>query len=88
MANYNLTDLEKRVLKEALHEGYIYDSTYDENDKYHFLCWGFTGKSERGAASSLEKKGIISVDKEDGDTYVYLTISREQAEKLSGAKPL
>lgn len=88
MTNLNLTELEKETLKSALQEGYIYDGTYDEDAKYHFLCWGFEGKRERGAAASLEKKGIIDVDREDGDTYVYLCIPREEAERLCGAKPL
>ena len=88
MTNYNLTELEKEVLKNALHEGYIYDGTYDEEEKYHFLCWGFSGKQERGAAASLVKKGILDIDHEDGDTYVYLCIPREEAERISGAKPL
>jgi predicted DNA binding protein len=88
MTNLNLTELEKATLKNALHEGYIYDGTYDENAKYHFLCWGFEGKQERGAAASLVKKGIIDVDYIDGETYVYLLISREEAEKISGAKSL
>lgn len=82
MENIKLTELEKKVLKGALSEGYIYDATYDDNDKTHFLCWGFEGKEERGAASSLVKKEIISVDYVDDDTYVYLLISRDEAERL------
>lgn len=83
-----LTELEKEVLKSALYEGYIYDATYDENEKTHFLCWGFEGSRERGAVASLVKKGIISIDEMDDDTYVYLKISREEAERISGAKSL
>lgn len=78
----NLTTLEKATLKGALDEGYIYDGTYEEDSITHFLCWGFTGKRERGAAASLVKKGIIDIDYDDGDTYVYLLISREEAEEL------
>lgn len=81
-----LTDLEKKVIREALSEGYIYDSTYDENAESHFLCWGFVGKQERGAVASLVKKGILSVFDEDDDTYVYLMISRDEAEEISEYK--
>lgn len=77
-----LTILEKRVLKSALNEGYIYDGTYDEEATSHFLCWGFSGKQDRGAVSSLIKKGIISVYKEDDNTYVYLNMSRDEAENI------
>lgn len=82
MKNFELTTLEKTVLKGALNEGYIYDSTYDEDAKTHFLCWGFSGKQERGAAASLVKKGVIEIFEEDGDTYVYLLMSRDEAEEL------
>lgn len=82
MKNFELTTLEKEVLKGALNEGYIYDSTYEEDAKSHFLCWGFSGKQERGAAASLVKKGVIEVFEEDGDTYVYLLMSRDEAEEL------
>ena len=82
MTNTNLTTLEKQVLRDALDEGYIYDGTYDANAKYHFLCWGFEGKQERGATASLVKKGILDISYDGCDTYVYLTIPREQAEEL------
>ncbi len=88
MKNYNLTELEKETLKDALYEGYIYDATYDKDAKSNFLCWGFSGSRERGAVASLVKKGIISIDYIDGDTYVYLDIPREEAERISGAKSL
>lgn len=81
-----LTELEKKVLREALSEGYIYDSTYDETAKSHFLCWGFEGKQERGAVASLVKKGILNIFNEDDDTYVYLLISRDEAEEISEYK--
>ena len=82
MKDFNLTELEKSVLKDALADGYTYDGTYDPNAKAHFLTWGFVGKRERGAAASLVKKNIISVDYDRGDTLVYLLISREEAEEL------
>lgn len=87
MKNFDLTTLEKAVLKDGLSEGYIYDGgAYDPNRERNFLCWGFYGKQERGAAASLVKKGILYVDHYDGDTYVYLCIPLEQAEKLAGYK--
>lgn len=82
MINTNLTTLEKATLKKALDDGYIYDGTYEADSTMHFLCWGFTGKQERGAAASLVKKGIIEIDYDGNDTYVYLLISREEAEEL------
>ena len=82
MTTVNLTTLEKEVLRDALSEGYIYDGTYEEDAKAHFLCWGFCGKKERGAAASLVKKGILDIDYCEGDTYVYLLISRDEAEKI------
>ena len=80
--NGTLTELEKKVLKDGLLEGYIYDGYYDESEEENFLCYGFEGKRERGAASSLVKKGIIrTADTNDGE-YVYLLISLSQAEQL------
>lgn len=84
MKTINLTELEKSVLKGALMEGYIYDGTYEEDAESHFLCWGFEGKQQRGAAASLVVKGIISVYHEDDGTYVYLNMPREEAEQLVG----
>lgn len=86
MKDFNLTELEKRVLRDALNDGYIYDCTYDPNAKSHFLTWGFVGKQERGAAASLVKKGVISVEQDRGDTLVYLLITREEAEELVGMR--
>ena len=83
-----LTDLEKQVLKTGLDDGYIYDDGYNPDDKSHFLTYGFSGKKERGAASSLVKKGILEILNFPGDgTYVYLLISREEAEQIVG-KPV
>lgn len=85
MKDFNLTTLEKAVLKSGLMDGYIYDGgAYDPNRERNFLTWGFVGKQERGAASSLVQKGILYVDHYDGETYVYLCIPLEQAEKLAG----
>ena len=68
MANTNiyLTDLEKKVLRDCLDEGYAFD---DINDS--FVTWGpIYGKQERGAASSLVKKGVLNIDEWDGDIYI------------------
>ena len=72
-----LTELEKKTLINAIEEGYFYD---DLDDK--FICWGFDGKRERGAASSLVKKGLITIDYEDGDTYVWSNIPKREMLKL------
>lgn len=84
--NINLTELEKAVLKDGLDSGFIYDGTYEPDAETHFLCWGFTGKKERGAAASLVKKGLLTIWDEDGDTYVYLNITREECEILVGRR--
>lgn len=80
---YQLTELEQRVLREALSEGFAYDGG-NEN----FLCWGFEGKRERGAVSSLIKKGILIVEKVDNDTMVFCGegISLGDIEELAGKK--
>ena len=84
--NINLTELEKAVLKDGLDSGFIYDGTYEPDAKTHFFCWGFTGKKERGAAASLVKKGVLTIWDEDGDTYVFLNITREECEILVGRR--
>lgn len=84
--NINLTELEKAVLKDGLDSGFIYDGTYEPDAETHFFCWGFTGKKERGAAASLVKKGVLTIWDEDGDTYVYLNITREECEILVGRR--
>lgn len=66
MKNYELTELEKQVLKEALSDGFAYDGGNET-----FLTWGFGGKRERGAVASLVKKGVLNIFKEGGDVYVY-----------------
>lgn len=62
----HLTELEKATLRQCFSYGFAFDDT-DSN----FLCWGVEGKKERGALTSLNKKGVVSVFVEDGDTYVY-----------------
>lgn len=66
MKNYELTELEKQVLKEALSCGFAYDGGNET-----FLCWGFVGKRERGAVASLVKKGVLNIFTDSGDVYVY-----------------
>lgn len=63
-----LTDLEKKTIKQALSYGFAYD--HDTNEKGMFVCWGVDGKQERGALVSLHKKGVLNIYREDGDTYV------------------
>ena len=82
--NIKFTELEKAVIYDGLLNGFIYDGTYDPNEESHFLCWGFEGKRERGAAASLVKKGVLTIFEDGGDTYVYINISREEAEEIAG----
>lgn len=65
MKNITLTDLEKKVLRDCLSEGYAFDCGNET-----FLCYGISGKQERGAAASLVKKGVLSIFEEDDDVYV------------------
>lgn len=76
---YQLTELEKRVLKGAIDEGYFWDDL-DGN----FICWGFEGKQERGAAASLVKKGLIEVVEDDGDVMVFAKIDKREMLDLLG----
>lgn len=73
--NITLTALEKSILKDAINEGFFYDNFRSATDldkkSGYFICWGFYGKKERGAAASLEKKGILNIGHCDGETYVY-----------------
>lgn len=65
MKNTNLTELEKRVLRDALAEGFAFDDIEDT-----FLTWGpIYGKQERGAVASLIKKGIIEACEDYGDIW-------------------
>lgn len=61
----HLTELEKATLRQCFSYGFAFDDTDSP-----FLCWGVEGKKERGALTSLNKKGIVSVYVDDGDTYV------------------
>lgn len=72
-----LTELEKKVLKEMIDEGYFYDDLDDR-----FICWGIDGKKERGAISSLIKKKIILIDNDDLDTYVWAMIPKREILEL------
>ena len=63
----NLTDLEKNILWNMFEEGYALDDLED-----NFMSWGVDGKRERGALSSLEKKGVVSVGVDGKDRPVYL----------------
>lgn len=80
--NLKLTSLEEKVLKNAIAEGFFYD---DLDDK--FICWGFYGKRERGAASSLVQKGLITVSYADGDTIVTTNIPKREMLKLLNIHP-
>lgn len=63
-----LTELEEKVLMIMLNDGYYFDNYgYDDSG---FLTYGLDGKRERGALSSLVKKGIIEVDRFDGEEYI------------------
>lgn len=65
----SLTDLEKEVIRGCLAQGFAYDW---ETDRPHaFICWGVTGKRERGALASLEKKGVFNIEVEGKDTQVF-----------------
>lgn len=82
-----LTDLEKKVLVDAMSEGFLYDANLRVEER-PFLVWGFEGcgRKERGAVSSLVKKGVIIVEDkdEDGLTPVYLKINYTQLCALLG----
>lgn len=65
MAQVTLTDYEKQVLRGMMEEGYFFDDLESS-----FINWGVMGKQERGAQTSLFKKGVISIDKDGRDTMV------------------
>lgn len=67
MVKVHLTELEKRVLRDMFNDGFAFDDL-DDSD---FITWGVTGKEERGALSSLEKKGIVNIVRDGKDTQVY-----------------
>lgn len=70
MANEKFTDLEKSVMSDIISDGFFYD---DLNDNFVEYAGTDLGKQERGALTSLVKKGVVITDREDGFTYVWLT---------------
>jgi hypothetical protein len=74
--NTKLTNLEKKVLVEAMEEGFLYDADL-RTEECPFLTWGFAGcgRAERGAVSSLIKKGVIVVDGSGSDETAYLQVN-------------
>ena len=76
---FDLTTFEKRTLIHAIEDGYFWDDINDD-----FITWGFTGKKERGAASSMVQKGLIRVERCGGDTYIYSNISKKELLDLLG----
>ena len=74
--NINLTNLEKKVLIEAMSEGFLYDADL-RTEEHPFLTWGFAGcgKAERGAVSSLVKKGIVVIEGSGEDEVAYLQVN-------------
>ena len=65
-----LTDLEKQVILNMFHEGYATDN-YDDN----FMTWsGETGRQERGALSSLCKKGVLQKTDFNGDDDDFIVV--------------
>lgn len=77
-----LTDLERTTLIDAIKEGYFFDDLDD-----HFICWGFYGRHKRGAAASLVKKGLITVDHLDDETQVYSNITKREMLKMLDIYP-
>ena len=79
---FNLTVFEKETLIDAIEDGFFFDDLDDS-----FITWGFTGKQERGAGSSMVQKGLISVTHEGGDTYVWSNIPKRQMLKMLNIYP-
>ena len=69
MKSVNITELEKKTLRQALGYGFAFD--LQDDDDYIFICWGVDGKQERGALTSLNKKGVLKVYHDHGETSVY-----------------
>lgn len=88
--NITLTELEQKVLRWCINEGFFYDYYRAEDlDKQHsyFLAYEVEGRKERGALSSLVKKGILNVyhDEYDGDcVYSNKNTTPRQILELAG----
>ena len=65
MTKVTLTDLEKKVLRSMISDGFFFDDLTNT-----FIGWGVSGKAERGCMATLNTKGVINTFREDGDTYV------------------
>lgn len=79
---FNLTTFEKETLIDAIEDGFFFDDLDD-----NFITWGFIGKQERGAGSSMVQKGLISVEHIGGDTYVWSNIPKRQMLKMLHIHP-
>jgi hypothetical protein len=71
---YNVTELEKQVLKNIINSEYM-DVT--GKDMINWAVWTFSVTNEdkqlAGALGSLVKKGLCSVEEEESETVCYLT---------------
>lgn len=76
----NLTKLEKEVILNLISEGFALDDL--DND---FMGYGVDGNRERGAFSSLIKKGIFSVCVEGDDHLIYLVNGFTKPEVFTAA---
>lgn len=69
-----LTDLEKRILREAVNSDFFQEHSSDP-----FLCWGEELKisgdmtQKRGALSSLVKKGVLRIVEDGSDIKIFRT---------------
>lgn len=75
------TELEKETIRQGLDMGFAYDMPNNKLPK-PFLCWGFDGKRERGAVSSLVKKGVLEVTPDEKEIVVYSNYTIEELEQV------
>lgn len=78
LTNIKLTDLEKKCLNEIRGQGSFYEEGLGNNGKFEegtFFGWEIY-ESEvpgcRGALASLVKKGILTIDYQDGQAAYYI----------------
>lgn len=57
MTNVNLTENEKQLLRNMIYDGYFFDDLTSD-----FITWGVDSKADGGTLTSLNKKGVVSVE--------------------------
>lgn len=70
--NVKITALEAECLRDMISDGYFWDNVGTDWDN-GFITWGVCGRKYAGCQTSLDKKGVISVDGDfDGDTATFV----------------